>query len=203
MGGEISFPKRLRRSAWRLVLLGTFTLGSYGVLHALKPTERFTLAQLEAEPKMTPGQFADLFEDFAFDFYPYIQAPAEFLENRSGDCDDYAALAGHVLGRQGYRTRLVQVRLVGTNVDHAVCYVDDKRAYLDYNNRKYSFNLEKSRPFLRDIAEKVADSLERNWSAAFEFSYSYAERQKRTRVVVVKTDDPARDPDRQPATQPR
>lgn len=168
----------------------------------LSPRKPFTLRDLEAAPELTPGKFADLFEDFDFQFLNYIQSPDAFLRSRSGDCDDYAALADYVLGKRGYTTRIIQVRLVGSNIDHAVCYVNEKRVYLDYNNRKFTFNLERARPYLRDIAEKVADSLERNWTIAYEFTYSYAERRKQTRFIVVKTADPASDPDRaQPSTQ--
>ncbi len=185
--------------------LGVRLLGALLVANALpakppKATEPFTLRDLE-EATLTPGQFADLFEHFDFLYLPHIQPPERFLAGRRGDCDDYAVLASHVLGRQGFTTRIVQIRLVGTNVDHAVCYVDEKKVYLDYNNRRFTFNLERSRPFIRDIAEKVAASLERNWTTAYEFTYSYADRRKRTVRVVVKTDDPARDPDR-PAPPP-
>jgi hypothetical protein len=155
----------------------------------------FTLRDLEAA-RLTPKQFANLFEHFDFLFRAAVQPPDQFLAARRGDCDDFAALADLVLGRQGRTTRLVQVQLVGSNIDHAVCYVVEDRVYLDFLNRRYTFNLTRSRPFLRDIAGKVADSLERNWTTAHEFTYSYADRRKRTVRVVVKTDDPARDPDR-------
>ncbi len=171
----------------------------------VKADERFTLQQLEQTPDLTPGKFADLFANFEFRYSPYIQPPQTFLRERAGDCDDYAALADLVLRKRGFTTRIIQVRLVGSQIDHAVCYVTDKKAYLDYNNRKFTFNLERARPFLRDIAEKVADSLERNWTVAYEFTYSYADGKKRTRFVVVKTDKPEMDADRknpQPPSSP-
>jgi hypothetical protein len=166
----------------------------------LQADQPFTLRDLEQEPDLTPSKFADLFEDFEFRFLSNIQSAESFLRSRSGDCDDYAALAEYVLGKRGYTARIVQVRLVGSGIDHAVCYVDEKRVYLDYNNRKFTFNLERSRPYLRDIAQKVADSLERNWTVVYEFSYSYTERRKHTRHVVVKTADPSTDTDRKPST---
>ncbi len=184
--------------AHRLVLL--FALLAGPVL-ALKSTDHFTLRDLEQAPGLTPGKFADLFEDFEYEFSAPVLPADVFLAQRSGDCDDYAVLAAYVLRLKGYHPRLIQVQLVGTNVDHAVCYISEQKVYLDYNNRKYTFNLEKSRPTVRDIANAVADSLEQNWTTAFEFTYSYADPRKRIVWVIVKTDPPDRDPDRQPAAQ--
>lgn len=76
-----------------------------------------------------------------------------------------------------------------------ICYVAEKKGYLDFNNRKYSFNLERSGASLRQIASKVADSFERNWSIVTEYTYSYVEGRHRTVCTVVKTDSPERDPD--------
>ncbi len=76
-----------------------------------------------------------------------------------------------------------------------ICYVAEKKGYLDFNNRKYSFNLERSGASLRQIASKVADSFERNWSIVTEYTYSYVEGRHRTVYTVVKTDLPERDPD--------
>jgi hypothetical protein len=191
------FPARLSRGC-RFVLLAAGLALLAVPAPALKPSDHFTLQDLERAPALTPGQFADLFEDFAYEYDPSVQPPEVFLQERRGDCDDYAILGAYILGLKGYKTRLIQVQLVGTNVDHAVCYVTDKRVYLDYNDRKYTFNLGKSRPTVRDIAEKVADSFEQNWTTAFEFTYSYAEPGKKILWVVVKTDSAARDPDRLP-----
>lgn len=165
---------------------------------ALSPSDRFGLQELEAEPGLTPGRFADLFEEFAYDYHPYVQAPETFLRARAGDCDDYAILAHHVLGLHGYRTRLIRVELVGSAVNHVVCYVMEKRAYLDFNNRRYFLNLERSRPTIRDIANKVADSFDKNWTTATEYTYTYAHPRQRAVCTVVKTDPPDRDPDRRP-----
>ncbi len=76
---------------------------------ALQPTDQFGLKELEAVPNLTPGNFADLFRDFSYDYSPYIQAPDAFLRNRAGDCDDYAVLANHILSRQGFQTRVIRV----------------------------------------------------------------------------------------------
>jgi hypothetical protein len=165
---------------------------------ALKPGERFDLKELEGESTMTPASFAGLFGEFGYDYYPYVQSPDVFLHNRAGDCDDYAVLADYILGRRGFRTRLIRVELVGSRINHVVCYVTEKRAYLDYNNRKYFFTLAHSGQSIREIATKVADSFEKNWTTATEYTYSYAQPRPRAIHTIVKTDPPERDPDRQP-----
>lgn len=164
---------------------------------ALKPDARFTLKELEAAPELSPRQFANLFENFRFSFAPYVQKVDVFLGSQAGDCDDYAVLADHVLARKGHHTRIIRVAMAGSDFSHAVCYVTESKAYLDYNNRKYSLNLAKSGPTLRQIAKKVADSFEKNWTSATEYTFSYANYRKVTRYTVVKTDPPEKDPDRQ------
>jgi hypothetical protein len=123
---------------------------------ALSPSSRFSLRELELAKEMTPRQFGNLFEEFAFSYSPYVQPADEFLDYRAGDCDDYAILADFVLSKKGYRTRIVRVVLAGSDVAHAICYVTENKAYLDYNNRKYTVNLERAGPTLRQIAAKVA-----------------------------------------------
>ena len=144
---------------------------------------------------MTPGHFANLFENFAFEYIDYVQPPETFLQNRTGDCDDYAALGSYILQKAGYKTRLIRVDLVGTRVSHAVCYVTEKRVYLDYNLRTYFINLQRSGARIREIAAEVADSFGQNWTSATEYTFSYAEGRSRAVRTVVKTDPPERDPD--------
>lgn len=149
-----------------------------------------------ADRAMTPKRFAALFETFEYEYHPEVQWPDIFLAERRGDCDDYAILASHVLRPRGYDTRVIQIRLVG-RLSHAICYVVESKAYLDYNNRKYFLNLQRSGRTLREIASKVADSFEANWTVAAEFTYDY-ERCKKTVVrTVVKTEPRAKDVDRQ------
>lgn len=148
---------------------------------------------------MTPKLFANLFENFAFEYFDYVQSPDLFLRNRSGDCDDYAILGDYILRRAGFNTRLIRVELVGTRFSHAVCYVTEKKAYLDYNLRAYFINLQRSGAGIREIATRVADSFGQNWTSATEYTYSYIEVRSRALRTVVKTDPPERDPDRQPA----
>ena len=183
--------------------LGLLLLGLAPAAFALGPQDRFGLRDLENEPKMTPGHFADLFGEFAYDYYPYVQSPDIFLQTRTGDCDDYAIMADHVLSRRSYHTRLVRIELVGTNISHVVCYVTEQKAYLDYNNRRFYFNLERSKPTLRAIAEKVADSFEKNWTSVTEYTYTYADPRQHAVWTVVKTEPAELDPDTQPRSPTR
>jgi hypothetical protein len=162
----------------------------------LSPTSRFTLEELDGT-QLTPKQFANLFEYFRFSASAFVIPVEEFLSEQSGDCDDYAILADHVLSHKGYHTRIVRINFVGSDFAHAICYVDDNKGYLDYNNRRYSLNVERCGPTLRQIAANVADSIGKNWTSATEYSFSYDDYRKVTRYTVVKTDPASRDPDRQ------
>lgn len=192
----------MRHRAFGRVLLVTGLTLLCSSSSALKPTEHFRLADLENERSMSPEKFADLFQRFFYELYPKVRPPEDFLWQRAGDCDDYAVLGAHILGRKGFKTRLMQVQLTGTNVDHAVVFITDKNVYLDYNNRQLRNKLVKSDPTLRDVATLVATSFRRSWTTAFEFTYSYDEGWKKPGSVVVKTDSPDRDPDRRPASPP-
>jgi hypothetical protein len=169
------------------------TLCAAGALAGTR-LDAVTLDELLNDPKMTPKRFADYFEDFAYEYNEAVQSPDEFLTSRRGDCDDYAILADYVLKRKGFATRLIHVRMVG-RVAHAVCYVTQAHAYVDYNNRHYFINLQRCGGTLREIATKVADSFEANWTSASEFTYEYEENKKHFGATVVKTDPPASDPD--------
>ncbi|HTL69517.1 MAG TPA: transglutaminase-like domain-containing protein [Lacunisphaera sp.] len=164
------------------------------VLLAVPAATALTLADLLNDPNLTPKRFAAYFEDFTYEYGVPVQAPDEFLAARSGDCDDYAVLADYVLSRHHFTTRLIHVRVVG-RVAHAVCYIEQNRAYLDYNNRRYFITLTRCGRSIRAIAEKVADSLEANWTSASEFTYDYDQHRKHFGATVVKTDPPETDPD--------
>jgi Transglutaminase-like domain len=171
---------------------------------AFAPLRALTLDELSNDPKMSPKRFATFFENFHFETHVFdVQSPRQFLASRRGTCIDYAALADHVLRQKGFTTRLVRVELVGKSTGHAVCYVEENRAYLDYNNRKYVMKLERSGPTLREIASSVADSFDANWTFAQEFTFSYQTFEKRARYTVVKTQPPATDPDRARPASPR
>ena len=142
-----------------------------------------TLPELVENPKLNAKKFANYFGDFGYEFNSAILPPEEFLARQRGDCDDYAVLADFVLSKHGLGTRLVHVRLSG-RVAHAVCYVTEGKAYLDYNNRKFFVTLKRSGPDLRTIANKVADSLSASWTTASEFTYSYETRRKTLTATV-------------------
>jgi len=144
------------------------------------------------DPKMNAKRFAGDFADFRYEFHPEVQPVDEFLRSQRGDCDDYAILADEVLSRRNFTTMLVHVRLAGM-VTHAVCYVQEDRAYLDYNNRKIFFTLSHSGGSLRAIATKVADSLETNWTSASSFTYSYETGEKQMIRTIAQTDPPEKD----------
>jgi hypothetical protein len=183
MAGLIHFHPKL----WVLVALALL----------LAPVARaVTMADLLSDSKMNPKRFAVYFEDFDFDLHPFdVQDPEVFLETRRGDCIDYAVMADHVLKRDGYGTRLIRVEMVGKNMGHAICFVKEDSAYLDYNNRKFFLKLQRSGSRLREIATRVADSFEANWTFASEFTYTYKDDVKRPIMTVVKTDPPESDPD--------
>ncbi len=166
--------------------------------------DALTLEELLSDPKMSPKRFAAQFETFEYEFHREVQPAELFLAHRRGDCDDYAVLADFVLKRFPYETRIIRVSLVG-RIAHDVCYVTEAKAYLDYNNRKYISNLQRSGRTIRQIATEVADSFEANWTSASEYTYDYKEEKKHFNRTVVKTDPPAQDPDVRPpaASAPR
>lgn len=145
-----------------------------------------TLGELLGNPKLSAKKFASYFDDFAYEFSSAILPPEVFLANRRGDCDDYAVLADYVLSKHGLTTRLVHVRLAG-RVAHAVCYVSENEAYLDFNNRRFFVTLTHSGPDLRTIADKVAESLSSSWTTASEFTYSYETRRKTMTATISRT----------------
>ena len=181
-------PKKHTSGHWRVVALA-LAWALVGVR-----LDAITLEDLLNDPKMSPKHFADYFEDFAYEYSAPVQSPEEFLTARRGDCDDYAVLADYILKRKNYQTRLIHIRMVG-RVAHAICYVTQSHAYLDYNNRHYFITLQRCGASLREIATKVADSFEANWTSASEFTYEYQENKKHFGATVVKTDPPASDPD--------
>jgi hypothetical protein len=191
-------PRRFLRRAFLVAGLSLPSVSS----SAVKPTDFFRLQDLEAARSLTPEQFAGLFERFFYEFYPRVMKPEDFLDQRAGDCDDYAVLGAYILGLKGYKTRLMQVQLTGDNVDHAVFFVTDKNVYLDYNNRKLRQKLVHSNSTIREVATLVANSFKQSWTTAFEFTYSYEERWKTIGRVIVRTDSPDRDADREPQARP-
>ena len=146
-----------------------------------------THSVLLGDAKMTAKRFANYFADFGYEYHPEIQPVDYFLGSQRGDCDDYALLADEVLRHRQFTTTLVHIRLAGM-VAHAVCYVQQDRVYLDYNNRNVFFTLSRCRASLREIAEKVADSLEADWTSVSAFTYSYDTGQKQMIRTIAKVD---------------
>ena len=161
-----------------------------------------SLDGLHNQRDLTPKKFSRMFADFDYELYHEVQPPEQFLRQESGDCDDYACLADDVLAPKGFETRLIHIRLVGMT-SHAVCYITEDGAYLDYNNRNVFFTMTKSAPPLRKIATKVAKSLNANWTSVFEFEFSYSTQRKLITAQVVRTQDPRSDPPPGKATPPQ
>lgn len=180
---SLFWPRRL--ALW----LGLLAVG----LAAPGALDAVTLAELTGQSRLTAKKFAGYFADFAYEFSSPIQPAAVFLAREKGDCDDYVVLADFVLKKHNLGTRLIHIRLTG-RVAHAVCYVSENKAYLDYNNRAVFFTLTRSGPEIRDIAAKVANSLQASWTTASEFTYSYDTRRKLMIATVSQTGEPVANP---------
>jgi hypothetical protein len=154
----------------------------------------FTVDDLLTDSKMDAKRFANHFDDFEFELHREVLTPESFIQAKAGDCQDYAVLADYVLTKKHFTTRLIRVVMVGM-IAHDVCFVAEARGYLDYNNRLYVKNLQRSGPTLREIADRVADSFEGDWTTVSEYTYNYDEDVKHIGLTVVKTDPPDQDPD--------
>ena len=187
-----NLPVSLGRGA--ATVLASLLLASLLLANQGASPKSVTVEDLVYAAEMNPNRLAQAVSNFAYEFHAQLQPPEVFLEKRAGDCDDFAVLADVVLKQHQFHTRLIHVRMAG-GISHAVCYVQESRAYLDYNNRRYFFKLTGSKPRLREIAEKVAASFEGNWTTVSEFTYDAASEQKAILYTVVKTESPERDPD--------
>jgi hypothetical protein len=188
-------PRRLASawepgSSWRRLVC----LAAVGLVAALPGLRAFTMNDLLSDSKLTPKRFAGRFGDFDFEYHLQVQNPEVFLSTQKGDCADYAILGNYVLKQKKYETCLIRVVLVGS-LAHDVCYVLQAKAYLDYNNRAYFSTLQHSGRTIREIAGRVADSFQANWTSASVYTYDYAEDIKHLTLTVVKTEPPAEDPD--------
>lgn len=179
-------PRHINRRRSLIFLIGLWTVLAVS-------SNGLSLQQLESDPDLTPKRFSQLFETFEYELFERVQLPDVFLSTRTGDCDDHACLADLVLKPKGYDTRLIQIKLAGMT-SHAVCYVVGSRAYIDYNDRAFFFTLTRSPPELRKVAQKVAHSLRANWTAAYEFQYSYEQDRKRIVATVVRANSGQQDP---------
>jgi hypothetical protein len=147
-------------------------LTSLVILFLLLPADAaqpMTLAELRAEPNLTPERFMTHFADFKFALGRKVRSPDTFLSARSGDCDDFATLAADLLREKGYSTRLVAVFM--PHDVHVVCYVAETNSYLDYNRRKQASPLVKCKGELAVIAANVARSFRSPWRSVSEFTF--------------------------------
>lgn len=128
-----------------------------------------TLEELQTAPDLTPQKFARYFRNFSYQYRAEIQDPQVFLMTETGDCDDYATLAASVLRARGYTPRLITVRM--PNLIHVVCYIEETKSYLDYNNRSFFLRTVSCGGAIDEIAAKVAKASGKNWVSASEFTY--------------------------------
>ncbi|MEO5803091.1 MAG: hypothetical protein ABIR24_06140 [Verrucomicrobiota bacterium] len=141
-----------------------------GMLLPATPGNAVTVSELRNTPNLTPETFASYFADFEFKFHEEVQDHDTFLASKSGDCDDYSTLAADILGRNGYTTRLIAVRMKGET--HVVCYVNETKSYLDYNYRKDEKKTIPCNSSITEIARKVSQSFGRGWIATYQFTFS-------------------------------
>jgi hypothetical protein len=147
-------------------------VGALAALCFLLPTvlaRAATLAELRADPNLTPDRLMAHFADFKFELSRQVRQPESFLASRSGDCDEFATPAADLLREKGYSTRLVVVYL--PHDVHVVCYVAETSSYLDYNRRKQASPLVKCDRDLASIAASVARSFRSPWRSVSEFTF--------------------------------
>jgi hypothetical protein len=154
------------------------------VLVATSAARALTIEELRNDPKLTPSRFARYFADFEYQRRAVVQTSANFLKNRNGDCDDFAILASMLLKEKGYTTRLVTIRLPEEN--HVVCYIEETKCYLDYNNRGYLLRTVSCGGSLEEIARKVARSMDSSWRSATEFAYVGDNMKQFLKTVIAK-----------------
>lgn len=160
-----------------LVIAGMFSASSASAI---------SVSELRKIPDMTPEKFASYFSDFEFKFHTEVQDHGTFLASKSGDCDDYATLAADILGRHGYTTRLIAIRMKGET--HVVCYVNETKSYLDYNYRKDAKKTVPCKNIITEIASKVALSFERDWIATYQFTFSQGIKRLVQTIITKETE---------------
>jgi hypothetical protein len=128
-----------------------------------------SLAELRADPNLTPERFMKYFADFKFELGHEVQKPDSFLASQCGDCDDFATLAADILHEKGYSTRLIVVYM--PHDAHVVCYVAETHSYLDYNCRKLASPLVQCDGTLESIGAHVAEYFRTQWRSVSEFTF--------------------------------
>ena len=104
---------------------------------------------------------------------------------------DYVILASMVLPTKGYTPRLVVVNMPGIVCDDA-CYVNESSSFIHFDRSTYAVQLEGCGSTVRQIATRLANSLNLNWTSASEFTYSNGLSQ--ILATVVETEPPSTDP---------
>lgn len=164
------------RKTWglfhRLGRFGPLALGLVALLlfaNFAQCAAPLTLEALRKKSDLTPERFGEYFRDFQFKLGEKRQSPDVFLATKSGDCDDFAALAADVLAERKYTTTLVAIFMDGQT--HVVCYIKEIHGYLDYNLRQGASAVQPSDAKLSDIADKVAAYFRTPWRSVSEFTY--------------------------------
>ena len=176
MNAHILTPQRNRRQPSVSTSPGLcrgFALLSGGLmlmamLWSAPGTAAVTLAELKADPNLTPDRLMKHFANFKYELARETRPPETFLAQEAGDCDDFATLAADLLRERGYTPKLVAVFL--PNEVHVVCYVPETRSYLDYNCRNRASPLVRCGSELTAIAAQVARSFHTQWRSASEFT---------------------------------
>ena len=83
--GPLAYPFARMRYAPRQSRFGLLGLVALASLLAAAPLPALTVAELLADPDLTPKRFAGHFENFTYEFIDYVQDPDVFLRTRTGD----------------------------------------------------------------------------------------------------------------------
>lgn len=145
------------------------------MLLTVSSSNAFTFKDLENDSHLTPESLIRRFSHFKFKLLADVQKHDAFLASQEGDCDDFATLSADILKAKGFTPHLIAVHMA--HQFHVVCYVDEIKGYLDYNNRSKDSPIVPSNGSLEDVANKVARSFRSTWSTAAEFAYRNGVRQ--------------------------
>lgn len=104
----------------------------------------------------------------------------------------YVIAANKSLAQQDISSRLIAVCFPDGKA-HIVCYIASEAAYVDYDDTTHIARLEQSGATIREIADKVATSLGKNWTSACEFTVA-DNGSKKLFAYILRTSDPATDP---------
>ena len=103
----------------------------------------------------TPDQIVKWFDsDFQYQLKlpDAPQSPEETMVLKTGDCDDFAALASVILARSGIKSDVLIIRFKGLNVQHAICIWRNSSGTYDFISSK-----KLHRTLAHDIVSAVAE----------------------------------------------